>query len=139
MRLSFSNCHFTYFQIFSSSRPTVLTQYPLPQKCLPQYRLFSSRCLSKILIAHFPFKKPIISDTANFGGIDMTKCTCSSRTFISRISSFFHFSHHYATCLAQLGPTCKTGGLCFLFKSASRLAGGIGISVRGHVVPWPVL
>ena len=26
-----------------------------------------------------------------------------------------------------------------VFKSASRLAGGIGISVRGHVVPWPVL
>jgi len=25
-----------------------------------------------------------------------------------------------------------------VFKSASRLAGGIGISVRGHVVPWPV-
>ena len=94
MSLSFSNCHFTYFRIFASSRPTVLTQYPLAQKCLPQYRFLSSRCLSKILIAHLPFKKPTISDSANFGGIDMTKCTWSSRTFISRISSFFH-SHNW--------------------------------------------
>ena len=94
MRLSFSNCHLTYFRIFFSSRPTVLTQYPLAQKCLPQYRFLSSRCLSKILIAHFPFKKQIISDTANLGGIDMTTCTWSSRTFSSRISSFFH-SHNW--------------------------------------------
>ncbi len=94
MRLSFSNCHFTYFRIFSSSSPTVLTQYPLAQKCLPHYRFFSYKCLSKILMAHFPFKKPIVSDTANFGGIDITKCTWSSRTFISKISSFFH-SHNW--------------------------------------------
>ena len=90
MRLSFSNCHFTYFRIFSSSRPTVLTQYPFAQKCLHQYRFLSSRCLSKILIGYLPFKKPTISDTANFGGIDMTKCMWSSWTFISKISSFLH-------------------------------------------------
>ena len=94
MRLSFANCHLTYFRIFSSSRPTVRTQYPFAQKCLPQYRFLSSRCLSKTLIAHLPFKKPIISDTAYFGGIDMTKCTWSSRTFISRISSLFQ-SHNW--------------------------------------------
>ena len=94
MRLSFSNCHFTYFRILSSSRPTVLTQYPLAQKCLPQYRFLSSRCLSKILMAHFHFMKPITSDTENFGGTDMTKCTWSSRTFISSISTFFH-SHNW--------------------------------------------
>ena len=94
MRLSFSNCHLTYLRIFSSSRPTVLTQYPLAQKCRPQYRFLSSRCLSKILMAHFPFKKPIVSYTAYFGGIDRTKCTWSSTTFISRISSFFH-SHSW--------------------------------------------
>src|SRR5210317_2278868 len=94
MRLSFSNCHLTYFRILSSSRPTVLTQYPLAQKCLPQYRFLSSRCLSKILIAHFPFKKPIASDTEYFGGIDMTRCTWSSTTLIARISSFFH-SHSW--------------------------------------------
>jgi hypothetical protein len=85
MRLSFSNCHFTYLRIFSSSSTTVLTQYPLAQKCLPQYLFLSSRCL---------FRKPIVSDTANFGGTDMTKCTWSSRIFISKISSFFH-SHNW--------------------------------------------
>jgi hypothetical protein len=94
MRLSFSNCHLTYFLISSSLRPTVLTQYPFAQKCLPQYRFLSLRCLSKILIAHLPFKKSTISDTANFGGIDITKCMWSSWIFISRISSFFH-SHSY--------------------------------------------
>ena len=90
MRLSFSNCHLTYFLISSSLRPTVLTQYPFAQKCLPQYRFLSLRCLSNILIAHLPFKKPTISDTANFGGIDNIKCMWSSWIFISRISSFFH-------------------------------------------------
>jgi len=76
---------------FSSSRPTILTKYPLAQKCLPQYRFLSARCLSKIMIVHFPFKKPIISDTANFGRIDMSKCIWFSRKFSSssyRISSF---------------------------------------------------
>ena len=90
MRLSFSNCHLTYFLIFSSSSPMVLTQYPFAQKCLPQYRLSNSRCLSKIFMAHLPFKKPVTSETDNFGGIDITRCTWSFWTFISRISSFFH-------------------------------------------------
>ena len=90
MRLTFTNCHFTYFIIIFSSRHKVLTHYPLAQKCLPQYRFLSSRCLSKTLIAHLPFKKPTISDTGNFGGIDMTKCMWSFWIFISRISSFFH-------------------------------------------------
>ena len=90
MRLSFSNCHLTYFLISSSLRPTVLTQYPFAQKCLPQYRFLSLRCLSNILIAHLPFKKPTTSDTANFGGIDSITCMWSSWIFISRISSLFH-------------------------------------------------
>ena len=90
MRLSFSNCHRTYFLISSSLRPTVLTQYPFAQKCLPQYRFLRLRCLSNILIAHLPFKKPTTSDTANLGGIDSITCTWSSWIFISRISSFFH-------------------------------------------------
>ena len=117
MRLSFSNCHLTYFLISSSLRPTVLTQYPFAQKCLPQYRFLSLRCLSNILIAHLPFKKPTTSDTANFGGIDSITCMWSSWIFISRISSFFHFGRHYVTRLAKLGPTSKTGGLCFYLKS----------------------
>ena len=94
MRLSFSNRHFTYLRIFSSSSPTVLTQYPFAQKCLPQYLFLSSRCLSKILMAHFPFRNPTVSDTANYGGMERTKCTWSSWTLISIISRFFH-SHNW--------------------------------------------
>ena len=33
------------------------------------------------------------------------------------IKEVFNFSHHHVTCLAQLGPTSKTGGLRFLFKN----------------------
>jgi len=33
MRLSRSCCQRTYFRIFSSSSPTMLTQYPCAQKC----------------------------------------------------------------------------------------------------------
>ena len=90
MILSLCLCHFTYFLILSSSRPTVLTQYPLDQKCRPQYLLFSSWCISKILIALLPFKKPMVSDTEYFGGIESTKCIWSSCTLPSKISIFFH-------------------------------------------------
>ena len=90
MFLSFCRCHFTYFRIFSSSRPIVLTQYPFAQKCRPQYRFFKSKCLSNIFMAHFPFRNPITSDTECLGGIESTRWTCSSYTFISKISSFFH-------------------------------------------------
>ena len=93
MRLSFTCCHFTYLRTFFSSRPTVLTQYPFAQKCLPQYRFLSSKCLSNILMAHFPLRHPTTSETENFGGIDKTMCTWSSWIFISRISSFFQ-SHN---------------------------------------------
>ena len=31
--------------------------------------------------------------------------------------TMFNFSHHHVTCLAELGPTSKTGGLWFLFKN----------------------
>lgn len=90
MFLSFLRCHFTYFRIFSSSRPTVLTQYPFAQKCRPQYRFFRSRCLSNIFMAHFPFRNPTTSDTEYLGGMERTRWTWSSCTFISKISSFFH-------------------------------------------------
>jgi len=102
MRLSFSCCHFTYRHTFSSSRPTVLKQYPFAQKCLPQYRFFNSRCLSKILMAHFPFKNPTVSETKNFGGMETTICTWSSWTFISKTSNFFH-SHN---CLKISSTDC---------------------------------
>jgi|GEM_PF-6007588 len=84
------NCHLTYFFICSSFNPTVLTQYPRAQKCRPQYRRFSSGCLSNILIALFPFKNPTASDTEYFGGIHTTKCTWSTCTFPCIISR----SHH---------------------------------------------
>jgi len=90
MILSLFNCHLTYFLICSSSKPTVLTQYPFAQKCLPQYLFFSSACLSKIFIALFPFKKPTTSETEYFGGNDSTKWIWSSCTFPSNISTFFH-------------------------------------------------
>jgi len=93
MAWSFFNCHLTYFRIWSSSRPTVLTQYPLAQKCLPQYRFFSSVWRSNIFRALFPFRKPTTSDTECFGGIAITKWTWSAWTFPSIISTFFH-SHN---------------------------------------------
>ncbi len=90
MSLSFFNCHLTYLRICSSSRPTVLTQYPFAQKCLPQYRFFKSKYLSNILMALLPFKNPTISDTEYFGGIDNTKWTWSFCTLPSNTSIFFH-------------------------------------------------
>jgi len=90
MRLSLSICHLTYFLIFSSSRPTVHTQYPLAQKCRPQYLFFNSRWRSKIFMALFPFRNPTTSDIEYLGGIDKTRCMWSSWTFPSKISSFFH-------------------------------------------------
>ena len=90
MRLSFSRCHLTYVRILSSSRPTVLTQYPFAQKCRPQYRFFRSKCLSNILMAHFPFRNPTTSDTECLGGTERTRWTWSSCTLISIISIFFH-------------------------------------------------
>ena len=90
MTRSLFNCHRTYLRISSSSRPTVLTQYPFAQKCRPQYRRFSSRCISKILIALLPFRNPTNSETEYFGGIDKTKWIWSICTLPARISTFFH-------------------------------------------------
>ena len=90
MILSLCNCHLIYFLICSSFRPTVLTQYPLAQKCRPQYRFFNPGHLSKTLMALLPFKKPTISETEYFGGIDNIKWIWSIKTFNSSISNFFH-------------------------------------------------
>ena len=87
---SLFSCHSTYFLIWSSSSPTVLTQYPFAQKCRPQYRRFSSRCLSNILIALLPFTKPTNSDTEYFGGIDTTRWIWSTWILPASISTFFH-------------------------------------------------
>ncbi len=54
-----SSCSRIYFRSDFSSRPTVLTQYPVAQKCRPTIRrsCISSRC---ILTALFPFRNPIV-------------------------------------------------------------------------------
>src|SRR5205823_1959498 len=57
-----------YFLTASSSRPTVLTQYPVAQKCRPVIR--RSRSSSQwIRTALFPFREPTVYDTLYFGGI----------------------------------------------------------------------
>jgi hypothetical protein len=87
---SLFSCHSTYFRICSSSSPTVLTQYPFAQKRRPQYRRFSSWCLSNILIALLPFRKPTNSDTEYFGGIDRTRWIWSTWLLPASISTLFH-------------------------------------------------
>jgi len=96
MRLSFSRCHFTYSLIFSSSRPMVLTQYPFAQKCRPQYRFFSSKCISNIFMALLPFRNPTASDIEYLGGTDNTRWIWSSWTLPSNISICLH-SHSCRT------------------------------------------
>ena len=51
----------------SSSNPTVLTQYPLAQKCSPDTRPFFST-VRWINTALFPFKNPITNAILYFGG-----------------------------------------------------------------------
>ncbi len=51
----------------SSSKPTVLTQYPRDQKCLPFVCLFFSK-YRWIRTALLPFKNPITNAMLNFGG-----------------------------------------------------------------------
>ena len=90
MLLSFCICVLTYFLIWSSSRPIVLTQYPFAQKWRPQYRFFSSRFISNIFMALFPFRNPTASEIEYFGGTDKTKWIWSTCTLPSNISIFFH-------------------------------------------------
>jgi len=59
-----------------SSNPTVLTQYPLAQKCNPVAFLLPSM-KRWILTALFPFKNPIEWATLYFGGIFRHMCTWS--------------------------------------------------------------
>ena len=93
MFLSLFNCHFTYCLICSSSSPTVLTQYPFAQKCLPQYRFSILTYLSNIFIALLPFRNPTTSEIEYFGGNDNTRWIWSFCTLPSNISIFFH-SHN---------------------------------------------
>jgi len=56
-----------YFRIASSSSPTVLTQYPRAQKCIPVTRRWP-KILRWIKTALLPFKNPITKAMLNFGG-----------------------------------------------------------------------
>ena len=51
----------------SSSKPTLLTQYPCDQKCSPVTRLFPIR-FRWIRTTLFPFKNPITKAMLNLGG-----------------------------------------------------------------------
>ena len=57
-----------YSRIISSSKPTVLTQYPVAQKLRPVILFVPnrSRC---ILIALLPLINPMVLETLNFGGM----------------------------------------------------------------------
>ena len=64
---SASSCSRIYLRMVSSSKPTVLTQYPRDQKCLPFVCLLFSK-YRWIRTALLPFKKPITNAMLNFGG-----------------------------------------------------------------------
>jgi len=74
--------------IVSSSKPTVLTQYPRDQKCSPvTRRIFNnSRWIRTALL---PFKNPIVYATLYFGGILKHMCMWSGIRWPSIISTLF--------------------------------------------------
>ena len=63
---SSSSCSLMYLRIVSSSNPTVLTQYPLAQKCNPDTR-FLPNTVRWINTALLPFKNPITNAILYFG------------------------------------------------------------------------
>lgn len=141
MSLSFFNCQRTYFRICSSFKPTVLTQYPLAQKCLLQYRCFNSACRSNTLIALFPFKYLTTSDKIQnryFGHqtkrrlYSQTACAKFLKLLIEYLLLSFgiiqqnlrrysifssHFLNHYTTPLSVAWTISKDDGLKKQFKS----------------------
>jgi len=73
---SASSCSRIYLRMVSSSKPTVLTQYPRDQKCLHFVCLFFSK-YRWILTALLPFKKPNTNAMLNFGGTLRHMCIWS--------------------------------------------------------------
>ena len=65
-----------YRRMVASSNPTVLTQYPRAQKCIPVTRRWPSTCLC-IRTALLPFKNPITNAMLNLGGTRRHICTWS--------------------------------------------------------------
>ena len=72
--------------IFSSSRPTVLTQYPRAQNVRP--RTMRLLLLPKLIIsdALLPFKRPMTCATEYFGGIETQRWIWSGIAWPSMIS-----------------------------------------------------
>src|SRR5215203_4565245 len=87
-----------YSRIVCSSSPTVLTQYPMDQKCIPCTR-FSPSC-RWIRTALLPFKNPITNATLCLGGIDRHMCTWSGITCPSITSAPFCRHNSF-----RIGPT----------------------------------
>ena len=83
---SASSCSWIYLRMVSSSKPTVLTQYPRLQKCLPFVCLFLSK-YRWISTALFPFKNPITNAMLNFGGTLRHMWTWSALKFPSSSST----------------------------------------------------
>ena len=102
----------------SSSKPTVLTQYPRDQKCLPFGCLFWSK-YRWILTALLPFRKPITNATLNFGGMlrhmwiwsalklpsNNSTPRCRQRSFM--ISPTSRLNLHYNFLLRYFGMMTK--------------------------------
>jgi len=97
----------------SSSNPTVLTQYPRAQKCIPVTFLYPA--LRWILTALFPFMNPKTNATLYLGGIfkhiwTWSGIRCPSRTSISfcrarslKISPTSRFTFPYNTLFRYFG------------------------------------
>lgn len=117
MRLCSSDCGFTYFLICTASRPSV-PPYPVVRERLSEYRFLSSKCLPKLLIAHFlsAFYKATISGTVNLDALNWLCVRFLQGDSSQHSPPFSTLDSHHATRLAQPGPTTKNGGLCLLFN-----------------------
>ena len=152
--------------MLSSSRPTVLTQYPRAQKCRPVTRLFSST-FRWIRTALFPFRKPITKAMLNFGGTLKHMCTwsgikcpsmsstprCLHKSFMISPTFRFNFPYNFrcryfgtiTTWYLQSQRTCdKLSQSCIVYSSVllRGFPGGIDyiISPRiGRTFPGPPL
>src|SRR4029434_11252685 len=91
----------------ASSKPTVLTQYPLAQKCSPvKLRLHPrySRCMR---MAAFPFNRPTAFATLYLGGMRRRRCTCSGMALDQFDAHLLaEFSQDLPNVLAECAKDC---------------------------------
>ena len=83
---SLFSCSRMYLRMVSSSSPTVMTLYPLAQKCRPDTRFLPNTVRWK-MTALLPFKKPITKAMLYFGG---TLSTCFHEYCDVLLFSFYH-------------------------------------------------